>query len=168
MWTTTSSSSNINHHQTTQKSLEEALRESIQEYVSGYVNEDSMSSSSCLSDTGKNALKLSKHGSSTAEEDCDTSSSGGTGSAAGRETNERLGAKETKAVTWSRILMLLVLFGLAALAATAVYKYTTTQEASDFEVRVSFLFSIFIESFHQSVLLVLVDAMELFAKANEL
>ena len=48
---------------------------------------------------------------------------------------DRLAARETKAVTCSRILMVLVLLGVAIAAAVTVFKYTTTIEEEDFEVR---------------------------------
>ena len=55
--------------------------------------------------------------------------------------SKSLASDETRAVTWTKLLMFFVLFGLAAVAAVTVFRYTTRQEEEDFEVRVSFGFS---------------------------
>ena len=49
---------------------------------------------------------------------------------------QKLAEDETKAVEWSRVLMVLVLLGLATAAAVLVFKYTNSQEESDFEIKV--------------------------------
>jgi hypothetical protein len=80
------------------------------------------------------------------EEEDDGSSSAGSKRSSTQDTdnspngdrgNVRLASDETRAVFCSKILMVLVLLGVAAAAAVTVFKYTTNQVEEDFEIRVS-------------------------------
>ena len=107
------------------------------------LDSESINSLGYGNDDGSDSAGGNSKGSYSTSGDRDTSNSsssntGGGGLGSKRSTQD-LASQETRAVTWSKVLMILVLLSVAAVAAVTVFKYTTQQEYDDFEVRVSFV-----------------------------
>ena len=78
------------------------------------------------------SVDIEDDGKSTTDDSASSPSGGDSKSTA----QPALAQQETKAVGYSRLLVVLVLGIVATVAAVATYRYTTDQEEEDFETRV--------------------------------